>query len=197
MIPYRVRSRKAVKGEVLEAMERRREDEIRFDERGNLYTLMNHLREMVCQAYGYDPHLFFEQACVGNGFKVIRHEEYEPSRYRKRDELCEIDLRDHDFTDIESHNKILSEKYWSDVLDVFLLEVEKVLISVRAYTERGYSEVKVGSDVVALNNRIYMSDDFELATEGSDSFRVLELNERWVHLKGKGIVGWNRVLGVF
>jgi limonene-1,2-epoxide hydrolase len=209
MLPYRVRSRKAVRKEVLGEMRDMQESFIREYKEGNKYgetifaqlncCYLNHFRDVVSKAYGYDPHLHFEITSDRN-LKVIRFEEYEPSNYRKingeKGVLCEIDLVHHKYSDVESHN------FLETLLDGgYLEEVEKVLASVRAYTERGYSEVKVGDEVVAINNMIYMSDDFDVVTQGSDTFRVLSMDERWVYLRGKGnkreYVGWDKVLGVF
>lgn len=209
MIPYRRRSRKAVRKEVLEEMRGIQESAIReYKERNENgetifsqlnYCYLNYFRDVVSKAYGYDPHLHFEITRDRN-LRVIRFEEYEPSNYRKiggvGGVLCEIELVDHNYSHVESHN------FLETLLDGgYLEEVEKVLASVGAYTERGYSEVKVGDEVVALNNMVYMSDDFDVVTQGSDTFRVLSMDERWVHLRSKGnkrkYVGWDKVLGVF
>jgi hypothetical protein len=112
---------------------------------------LNHFRDVVSKAYGYDPHLHFEITSDRN-LKVIRFEEYEPSNYRKiggvGGVLCEIDLVDHNYSQM-----LRATTFWKHFLtDGYLEEVEKVLASVGAYTERGYSEVKVGDEVVALNN---------------------------------------------
>jgi len=120
--------------------------------------------------------------------------------------ISSIELYEFDYGKLTDHHKngLLTRKglaenkrLWSFVLDVYLREVEEVLTSVRAYTERGYSEVKVGDDVVALNKVVYTSEDFEVVTQGSSSFKVLEMNERWVSLEGAGYVGWDKVLGIF
>lgn len=194
-LPYKMRRRGGVKREV---MKRLCED---AEEYGLLYFgYFPRMVSYVEEAWGYKSGL--DISCEdGDGSLQIKLLDLDVPHV-----ISSIELYEFDYSSLTDHHKngLLTRKglaenkrLWSFVLDVYLREVEGVLTSVRAYIEGGYSEVKVGREVVALNKVIYMSDDFDVVTEGSSSFKVLEMSERWVNLEGAGYVGWDKVLGVF
>ena len=71
-----------------------------------------------------------------------------------------------------------------------------MLGSVTAYTERSFGGVAEGDELIVKNGKMYVSDDCSFVVEGSDSYRVLEVDERWVNLEGLGYVGWDKVISL-
>jgi hypothetical protein len=88
---------------------------------------------------------------------------------------------------------------WGDVVDDIISRYvdscAEVLRSVTDYVENKREGVCVGDEVIALNGTTLV-DLVELSyvAEGSDSYEVLEVDERWVRLEGLGCVGWDKVL---
>ena len=83
-----------------------------------------------------------------------------------------------------------------EIIEDYVGQVVKVLGSVTAYTERSFGGVAEGDELIVKNGKMYVSDDCSFVVEGSDSYRVLEVDERWVNLEGLGYVGWDKVISL-
>ena len=83
-----------------------------------------------------------------------------------------------------------------EIIEDYVEQVMKVLRSVTVYTERDFRNVVVGDELIVNNDKFYYSDDLSFVVEGSDSYRVLEVDERWVNLEGLGYVSWDKVISL-
>ena len=83
-----------------------------------------------------------------------------------------------------------------EIIEDYVEQVMKVLGSVTVYTERSFGGVAEGDELIVKNGKMYVSDDCSFVVEGSDSYRVLEVDERWVNLEGLGYVGWDKVISL-
>ena len=83
-----------------------------------------------------------------------------------------------------------------EIIEDYVEQVMKVLASVTAYTKREFGGVAEGDELIVNNGKMYVSDDCSFVVEGSDSYRVLEVDERWVNLEGLGYVGWDKVISL-
>jgi len=83
-----------------------------------------------------------------------------------------------------------------EIIEDYVEQVMKVLASVTVYTERSFGGVSEGDELIVKNGKMYVSDDCSFVVEGSDSYRVLEVDERWVNLEGLGYVGWDKVISL-
>tara|TARA_B100000073_G_scaffold9487_1_gene7997 strand:+ start:1605 stop:2030 length:426 start_codon:yes stop_codon:yes gene_type:complete len=83
-----------------------------------------------------------------------------------------------------------------EIIEDYVEQVMKVLASVTAYTKREFGGVAEGDELIVNNGKMYVSDDCSFVVEGSDSYRVLDTDERWVNLEGLGYVGWDKVISL-
>ena len=153
--------------------------------RNSLDELVDWIREGVFEAWEYDPQLRLR---VKSRDRLVF--KTERSYVAERDREVNI-----------FYCESIFSTTWSEVVDDIISHYVdscvEVLRSVTDYVENKRVGVCVGDEAIALNGTILVDlEELNYVAEGSDSYEVLEVNERWVRLEGLGCVGWDKVLEI-
>jgi len=184
-VPYTPREPSKVEREVWREME----SIFKYAPLTDLQSFCDSIREKVKDAWGYDPQLSLKVYSHLGEVRMVRTHWLKKGTIKEGDSLTKTFVKSEECASPTLANL-------KEVIEDYVKQVVEVLSSVTVFTERGFEDVVHGDQLIVKNGYMYVSNDLSFMVEGSDSYGVLETDERWVKLEGLGYVGWDKVISL-